>query len=180
MTTIIGLLGIPGSGKALVYKRLVDEHGFDRLRFGDPLRDMLRAGFGVEVEDESGRPLTQPVEHMNDYRPFHLLEKLAEWARKRVSGDLLAQEWTRRVSRLSGLVVADDIHDEVEARAVRLAGGIVVRVTRPGYDPPNRGVYQKRIEPIRHDLELINHAPDELLKLTDALASEVRALCDGG
>ena len=177
---VIALLGIPGSGKALVHRRLCDVHGFQRVRFGDPLRDMLRAGFGVHVEDEDGRPLTQPVPHLNDYRPFHLMEKLGDWCRRRVSGDLLAREWLRRVSRLDGLIVADDIHEEVEAAAVRSIGGLVVRVTRPNWEPPARGQLHRRIGPILADLEMINHGPDVLLMSTDALASEVKALCAGG
>jgi hypothetical protein len=180
MAKIIALLGIPGSGKALVHRRLCETHGFSRVRFADPLRDMLRAGFGVEVEDADGRPLTQPVPHMNDYRPFHLMEKLAEWCRRRVSGDLLAQEWLRRVSGLDGLVVADDVHEEVEAAAVRSVGGIVVRITRPNWEPPAKGQFHRRIETIRHDVEMINHGPEQLAALTDALAAEVKALCSGG
>lgn len=179
-SSVIGLIGIPGSGKSLIYRRLCEAHGFQLIRFGDPLRDMLRAGFGVEVNDPSGRPLTQPIPHMNNYRPFHLMEKLAEWCRGRVSGDLLAQEWARRVEGSGGLVVADDVQDAHEAAAVRSVGGILVRVTRPNYNPPVKGRYHQRIRSIQSDLELINHGPDELLALADALACEVKSLCDGG
>jgi hypothetical protein len=179
MRPVIGLVGIPGSGKALVYRRLCEVHGFTRLRFSDPLRDMLKAGFGVEVEDADGRPLTQPVPQMNDYRPFHLMEKLADWCRGRVSGDLLAQEWLRRAAA-GTTIVADDIHEQSEAEAIRSLGGVVLRVTRPGYEPPVRGRYQKRIESILADAEMINSGPDNLLALTDALAEEVGSICLGG
>lgn len=40
---VIGLTGLPGSGKSTVANYLVREHGYTQLSFAGPLKDMLRA-----------------------------------------------------------------------------------------------------------------------------------------
>ena len=38
MSTIIGLTGLPGSGKNAAARHLVDHHGFVEVAFADPIR----------------------------------------------------------------------------------------------------------------------------------------------
>jgi hypothetical protein len=51
---IIGLAGLPGAGKSAAADRLIEKHGFERVKFSGPLKDMVRAlGFNDrEIEGD--------------------------------------------------------------------------------------------------------------------------------
>ena len=171
---IVALLGVPGSGKSVIARRLHDEHGFGRVRFGDPLRDMLRAGFQLTDEEIDGDASRHGQARFGGCTPHHMIVTLAnQWARASVHTNLLCTEWRRRVDRLGGLILTDDLQRANEAEAVRDAGGIVVRVTRPGYRPMDNNSLARQ-SAIHSDIEIVNHKVDDLNSQTDRIVSIIR------
>lgn len=164
---IVALLGVSGSGKSIVTRRLVERHGFTRIRFIDPVRDMLKAGFGLTDEFLDSYQRNQAQARFGGRTLDNMLSSLSQWSREHVHADACANEWRRRVDAAgSDWIVADDVMRPNEAAAVRAAGGLVVRVTRPNFTPRDH-VKAQRLAVIPADMELVNHGPDELAGLTD-------------
>lgn len=170
---IVALLGVSGSGKSIVSRRLLEDHAFTRLRFGDPIRDMLKAGFGLSDYDIDGQGRTISRGRFGGNTPGTLVQTLShDWGRGSIHSAIWVNEWRRRAAALSGFVLADDLQRRNEADAVRAMGGIVVRVTRPDYIPMDENTLQRQSE-IVEDIELINRGPDRLRALTDQLFEEL-------
>lgn len=68
---IIGLNGPAGCGKTTAAKRLIEAHGFTRVRFADPLKAMCR-GLGLSVSDVDGETKEVPSALLR-HEMFHYL-----------------------------------------------------------------------------------------------------------
>jgi hypothetical protein len=131
---LIGLSGRAGCGKTTVARYLIECHGFVRVRFADPLKDMLRA---VDLTDRQldGDLKEQPSDLINHWTP----RKLQQWLgtdcfRDQVDKDFWVKAWTRRTQAQFDLgenVVADDVRFPNEAAAIFRFGGVVARISRP-------------------------------------------------
>ena len=124
------------SGKTTVAQYL-QERGYCRLPFAQPMRDMLSVmlsdlGYSEEriahhlyVDKEALVPeLGVSVRH--------LLRTLGtEWGRDCVSPSVWLDVWLSKARRKS-FVVVDDVRFTNEAELIRLLGGEVWRITRPG------------------------------------------------
>ena len=136
---IIGLYSPAAqSGKTTVAQYL-QERGYCRLPFAQPMRDMLSVmlsdlGYSEEriahhlyVDKEALVPeLGVSVRH--------LLRTLGtEWGRECVSPSVWLDVWLAKARRKS-FVVVDDVRFTNEAELVRLLGGEVWRITRPGVE----------------------------------------------
>lgn len=179
---LVGLLGVGGSGKAFVTRRLVEVYGFTHLRFGDAIRDMLAAGFGVAEDEFDNFAKKQPVGRFGGHTLANMMQTLThDWGRGQIHSDLWTREYERRLGALEGFVVTDDLQRENEVAAVRDGGGLVVRITRPGYTPSNRGVLLRQARLV-HDLELVNEGLDGLCQSVDRFVeglNETLALATG-
>lgn len=168
------MLGVPGSGKTAVARRMMAA-GFHRVRFADPARDMLAAGFGCTDEEIDGATRERSQRRFGGQSvQFLMWSLIEEWGRRGVHSDLFNYEWRRRVDDVGrrnadsqAYVVSDDLRRPCEAAAVRTAGGIIVRVTRPGYLPPSAHAAAKALR-IDADIELTNRSPEGLAVQTDA------------
>ena len=130
---LIGVLGVAGSGKTLVAKRLVDRYGFHRMRFADPLKRMLRDGLGLSEDEVDGDLKMTPNAVFDGHTPRYLMQTLGtEWGRRRVSQDIWVNIWKRDAALVDGNIVVDDVRFPNEALAIRALGGIIWRVYRPG------------------------------------------------
>ncbi len=175
---VVGLLGVSGSGKSVVARRLYEHHGLTRIRFGEPQRDMLRSGFGLTDAEIDGPDRLRPNDRLGGHTPQHLIHTLSHvWGRASIHSNLWVNEWSRRVGMVEGGVLADDIQRPNEADATRTAGGVVIRVTRRDYTPTNPQALQ-RLSMIQHDAEIINTGDlEELVVRTDEFVVQLnRAL----
>ena len=182
-TKLIGLLGVGGSGKAFVTRRLVEAYGFTHLRFGDAVRDMLTAGFGMTEDEFDNFAKKQPLGRFGGHTLANLMQTLThDWGRGQIHSDLWCNEYKRRLEPLTGFVVTDDLQRENEVAAIRESGGLVVRITRPNYTPSNKGVLLRQARLV-HDLELVNEGIDGLCQSVDrfitGLNDETPALAMG-
>jgi AAA domain-containing protein len=169
---VVALLGVSGSGKSVVARRLYEDFGFTRLRFGDAVRDMLKAGFNLSDDDLDGPARYKAHDRFGGCTINQLVQSLAgDWARGRIHSDMLVNEWRRRIAPLTGNIISDDLQRPNEAAAVRALGGIVVRVVRPGFVPAHVGSLQ-RLAHIQADLDIVNDDPKMLrAKVDDFVAA---------
>jgi len=142
---LIGLYSpAPGSGKTTAADYLVQRHGFTRLSFAEPLKDMIRIlleNFGYSPAD------AHHMTHVSKQAPLpeidsnldtrHLLRTLGtEWGRDCVHPKLWLRCWSARYMRLiaDGItdVVVDDMRFINEAALIDRYGGELWTITRPG------------------------------------------------
>lgn len=129
---IIGVLGVAGSGKTLVAKRLVNHYGYTRTRLADPMKRMLKYGLGLSDEELDGDKKMAPMERFGGVTPRHMMQTLGtEWGRYRIYSDIWVDAWRDMVARTEGSVVVDDVRFPNEAKAIKEMGGVLWRVFRP-------------------------------------------------
>lgn len=127
---VIGLSGLARSGKGTVAAMLAP-HGYTRLPFAGPLKDMLRV-LGLSDNELDGARKAEPCDLLMGKTPRHAMQTLGtEWGRDMIGPHLWISSWQRRAVNLP-LVVADDVRFPNEALAVRIMGGVIWRIERPG------------------------------------------------
>lgn len=142
MSQIIGIVGFIGSGKDTVADYLVNFHGFRRESFANSLKDAVSTVFGWDRELLEGR-----TKQSREWR-----ETRDEWWSKRLKKDItprwVLQYWGTEVVRkgfhddmwVASLenrlrsstddIVITDCRFPNEIKAIRNAGGRVVRIKR--------------------------------------------------
>ena len=150
--TLIGLTGYATAGKDEFADRLVEEFGYHKLSFADPMYEMAVIlnptvkcidAYGMEykallsdVVDEYG---WTKAKRFADVRSF--LQRLGtEAGRKCIGEDVWVNALDPRAKKLikSGEnVVVTNVRFKNEARWVTRNGGFVVRINRPGIGPVN-------------------------------------------
>lgn len=165
MTTppLIGMIGKKRSGKDSFASVLVDEFGFARVAFADPLRDAalaldpfvgptsLPGDLVPSYHRLSGVIDALGWEAAKDFAPEvrRILQALGTDAIRALDDDFWVRMAMEKVGALreatrrwpSGElytpgrpVIVTDVRFPNEAEAIRLAGGILIRVERPGFD----------------------------------------------
>jgi hypothetical protein len=142
---LVGLTGFAGAGKDEVAKFLVREHGFTRVAFADPLREMLYALNPVVLAVDGPTRVQNIVDAIgwDSAKRAHpeirqLLQRLGTEAGRKVLGE---QVWTDlgllRGRCARGSVVFTDCRFENECQRVVDSGGEIWRVVRPGVAAAN-------------------------------------------
>ncbi len=132
--TLIAFTGLAGSGKSTAAQHLVKNHGFQRIRFAGPLKDMMRALGLTEAEIEGDRKET-PCELLGGKTPRYAMQTIGtEWGRDLICQDLWIRAFNAALAKVpEGVpVVVDDCRFPNEADAIVAVGGVLVRVVRPG------------------------------------------------
>lgn len=136
---IIGLVGTSGSGKSTAAKRLCDRHGFVKVPFAKPLKDMLRA-IGLTEREVDGDLKETPCDTLMGVPPRYAMQTLGtEWGRHRIHPGLWIKLWGTAVQKAEFNVVADDVRFPNEAALIRMLGGVLVRIRRPNGETDSRG-----------------------------------------
>lgn len=171
---IIGIVGVAGSGKKIVWEHLASHHGFARVAFSAPAKRMLQAGFGLtpdQIEGEN-REKADPVLCWRN--PRHLTRTLInDWGRKQIGHGVWCNLWRRDALALDCNVFADDVRYPDEAAVIRELGGEIWKVYRPGLaasdqssEGHQRGITEDRL------LANATSIPD-LLKSVDMLVEQL-------
>ena len=131
---LIGLTGKAGSGKSFAAQRLVDHHGFRRVKFADPLKNMLRA-IGLKDIHLEGELKEVPSRILCGKSPRQTMQTLGtEWGRDIMGEDFWLNLFFIAVTSSDrGLapIVCDDVRFPNEAGLIRSIGGHVVQITAP-------------------------------------------------
>lgn len=102
MKILLGLAGPARAGKDTVADHLVKAHGFARLAFAGPLRDMLVHGLGIPRARLDGPDKETPIDWIGK-SPRQLMQTLGtEWGRQLVADDLwinIARQRARNLMR---------------------------------------------------------------------------------
>lgn len=132
MRRIIAFIGPAGCGKSTAAAAL---DGATRHRFAGPLKRMLHA-LGLTWEEIDGAHKEDPCALLGYKTPREAMQSLGtEWGRDTIDPDLWMRAWLVSLPA-EGLIVVDDCRFPNEADAIRAAGGIIVRVHRPGHTNP--------------------------------------------
>lgn len=163
---VIAFIGPAGSGKSEAAKYIERAFGFERTRFANPLKNMLKLGLGLTHEQVDGDQKEVPTDKLCGRTPRHAMKTLGtEWGRDLIHQDLWAEAWYNTLPNVSRVCV-DDMRFPNEYKLVKKRmGGTVIRIQRSGYeyDPTHRSeAYQ--LEP-----DYIVHNPPEISAFFDRL-----------
>lgn len=134
---LIGLLGAKQSGKSTAAKHIVDHHGFTRIRFADPLKEILRV-LGCTPAQIDGDEKEIPLERLCGKSPRNVMDLMGtECGRRMIGEELWVNIVDGRLRELlpRGPVVIDDVRFENEAALVRRLGGALWTIRRPSVEP---------------------------------------------
>lgn len=185
---IIGLYSpAAGSGKTTLALGLRG-HGYVRCRFADPLKAMLSALLihqGVRPDDVQrmvdGDLKECPHHALAGRTPRHAMRCLGtEWGRNTMSPDI----WVNAAMMAAAehieagrRVVFDDMRFANEAAAIKRAGGMLVRITRPGVRrQAGEHASEGGLEAWQFDLDLTNDASCQRAWVLDASAAIARCM----
>lgn len=141
MFDVVGLAAFKGSGKTTLAKYL-EEKGFIRVSFADPIRELLELQNPYLLSDSGVRPL-QEVLLQHDWQSL----KTSEYSKqirdlmvttgkslRAVDDDFFVRVAHERVAELledSEHIVIDDVRFPNEAKFISDIGGALIRINRP-------------------------------------------------
>lgn len=132
---VVALAGAAGSGKSTAAQYLVDNHGFARVRFAGPLKEMCRA-IGLQDEHIEGDRKEEPIAMLCGRTPRQFMQFLGtEFGRDLIGGDFWVGLWRMEAEHIldaGGRVVVDDCRFPNEAAAVRRMAGDIYRLQGRG------------------------------------------------
>ena len=143
---IIGFVGFIGSGKDTAADYLVNFHGFRRDSFANTLKDAVAAVFGwdrvlLEGRTKEAREWREQRDEWwsnrlgKDITPRHILQYWGtEVCRQGFHDDIWIASLENKMRKTSDNIVISDVRFPNEIKAIKSAGGKVVRVVR-GADP---------------------------------------------
>lgn len=195
---IIGIVGRKGAGKDTIGERLVEQHGFKRVAFADPVKWIARSLFPTLTHEQCWGPIAvkEAFDPALGATPRQLLQLIGTEVGRQGQLDVLVPfgvpalhvivalerfhvapgptAWIDALARnlqLGVSHVVTDVRFPNEAEAVRKYG-LVVRVTRPGFDTGVRNDHasETEVDACAYDMEILNSGTlEDLHAKVDAL-----------
>lgn len=167
---IIGLTGYAQSGKDSVANILVNNYGYTRVAFADPIRELLYqmnpavkdGGYRVQsTVDAYGWDVAKTA--FPEVR--NMLQNLGVGARK-TFGDMFWVQQALRQVHFEGNFVITDVRYPNEAKAIReYEGSQIWRIKRSGVDPVNAHASETAMDGERVDQIFVNNGTLEDLQV---------------
>lgn len=137
---IIAVLGSSKSGKSTIAQRLVERHGYTRVRFAQPLKDMLVClGLTREQVDGPQEVREQPCDLLCGRTPRYAMQTLGSEWRDLIDKRLWSRITRKRINDMIAIgltrFVIDDMRFLHEAEMFREIGARVIAVRRPEVEP---------------------------------------------
>lgn len=158
---LIGVSGRKRAGKDAFASRLIEAHGFVRVAFADPLRDFALA---LDPYIDGSRRLSTIVgsvgwEYAKEFPEVRrTLQRIGTEAGRKVLGESVWVDLAMRKAAAAGAnVVITDCRYPNEAEAIHAAGGIIVRVDRPGIDLTDAHPSEVAMDDWPFDARVINN-----------------------
>lgn len=182
---IIGIMGARGAGKDTVADVLVEEFGYTKVAFADPLREIAAAidpvvgvsGYAHMIyynDAVASLGYTEAKETYPELRRF--LQRLGTEAGRQVLGeDFWVDQFLEKVSRLgTDKIVATDCRFPNEVDTVRQMNGRIWTVVREGHDPNDEHASERYWREIDPNLYLYNQY--DLEEFKDVVRQVARSL----
>jgi hypothetical protein len=135
LPAVVAFTGRAQAGKSTAAAYLVERHGYTRVRFAGPLKDMMRA-IGLDDAEIEGNLKEAPCVLLQGKTPRHAMQALGtEWGRDCIGPNFWVDIWSAqaaRVIRQGGRVAVDDCRFPNENSAVRALGGRVIAIEGRG------------------------------------------------
>jgi hypothetical protein len=156
--TVIGLSGYARAGKDTVASIICEYANFEQRSFATPLKAML-AALDPRI---GGRRRVSDLLCFHDWEGAkgnpevrRLLQRLGTEAGRRILGDDI---WIDTLfhAHSSGRIVVSDVRFPNEAEAIKDRGGIMVRISRPGYGPVNGHPSETALDSFDFDAHIMN------------------------
>lgn len=185
MLFLLGIHGKARSGKDLAAKYLVENHGFTRNAFADPLKRAVQQMFMLTEEQTWSDELKEvPIPYWDNKSPRELFQKLGtEGGRLLFGEDIWLKRWRYHYDAYKDVMnyVVPDVRFENEAEYIRSLGGVVIHVVRDGVESKLLGTSGKHaseagIKPHANDFVLDNNGTKQ--DLYDRLNNVVASLPD--
>jgi len=129
---IIGITGPKRSGKTTLGNALANRYGLMHTSFAEPIRAFVAQLLGMSAH-ELDLFKASPVGWLDGVTPRSMMQTLGtEWGRAMVHPELWLRSLLRRIENHNGAVISD-VRFPNEAAAILERGGIVLRLSRPGF-----------------------------------------------
>lgn len=187
---IVGVMGQKQSGKDTFGRLLVERHRFERFAFADALKvaalrvdPLLWTDF--EVYPALEYRLSDAVEEKGwdeakTYQEVHRFLQEFGVAIRSLDEDFWLRQVMGRAGALASMgypVVVTDVRFQNEAQAIRDAGGVLVRVDRPGLPDEDRHVSENAWRSVTPDYSVVNDGPvGDLAAPADFIAARLGLL----
>lgn len=135
MTKIVAITGKRGSGKDTAaggLAMMAYGMGYTHMSFADPLREIVKIAYGVTMHEMTDPILKEiPLDRYPFKSPRELLTLLGtEGFRHLIADDTWVQALLRRSKEYKKVVVSD-LRFLNEEKAVKEAGGLIIRIINP-------------------------------------------------
>lgn len=163
---IIGLSGYARTGKDTIANHLVENYGFTRMSFADPMREALvRLNPSITIGNLQGASLAWAVgnmgwEKLKEVSPDvrGLLQRMGTEVGRNMFGETFWVDYLmNKALELKTNIVIPDVRFINEADAIRLWNGEVWRVNRSGVDPVNDHASEIELDAYPHFSLIINN-----------------------
>lgn len=132
---IVALAGQAGSGKSTAAEYLMQNFGYQRLKFAGPLKAMCRA-IGMTDAMIEGSEKELPCSWLQGRSPRYFMQRLGgDFGRDLIGPEFWVGLFARAANdilREGGRVVVDDCRYDNEAITVQSMGGVVIRLMGRG------------------------------------------------
>lgn len=137
MPLLVAFTGFKGSGKDTAAAVLLNDYRYTKMAFGDPIKDALVAGLGLDHSQVHGDRKESPIGWLDGITPRFLMQQLGtEWGREIVHPDLwvriierrIQQAWSTGQSRRCFALT--DVRHVNEIDMARQLGATIIHVRR--------------------------------------------------
>ena len=131
---LIGVHGKARSGKDTVARILVDEHGFVRTAFADPLKAASAVLFGWPVDLAFSDEIKGYKSPLWDITGRTAFQRLGDAMKIGFGTDFWIKRWACEYARLKDKhsIVVADVRTNAEADMIRGLGGVILHLERRG------------------------------------------------
>lgn len=165
---LIGICGAPGCGKDTLADQMVSHDVYEKYRFADPIKAML-AQFHIPLDLWEDHDAKESIIPWLGKSPRYLAQTLGtEWGRELIHKDIWVKfaqgRWNVVNAARDGRMVCSDVRFENEAKWINDAGGVLVRIERPGneHEADNmKHASEAGFAAWRVDLTIINHGQEK-------------------
>lgn len=129
---LIGLIGKKSSGKDTFGNILINQYGFKKRAFADPLKDCCELLFNLSKEQLNDEHLKETIDVNWQMTPREIMQKVGtDLFRNHFNKDfwlLLFKQWYLKNSNQN--IICTDVRFQNEADLIKNLGGIIIKIDR--------------------------------------------------